>query len=808
MKHSNVRALAAAITLALPYAMAQAQQAPPVTPVAAPAASAPADATFATPTGVSLSALLKDAGGKVLPNIVVRMIGGGGSTIGTATSDAHGLLIFPPVAPGTYTLASDAITLDPASRTAVVTATAAAPLNLVAADVSTLGSVQVVAQRLNEARQSLSPDLGADSFQFSRQDIQNLPAGDSTPLNDVLLQAPGVVQDSYGQLHVRGDHADLQYRINDIIIPESIGGFGQALQTRFADSISLITGALPAQYGYRTAGVVDIQTKGGAFDKGGMIGYAAGSHDSSNVYGDLGGTQGDFTYYVTGSYLRNDLGIEAPTANGNPLHDQTTQANGFGYFSYHLSGDARLSLIAGAVNNEFQIPNVPGISPQFELAGTPPIPSADLNQNQTEKTNYTALALQGSYGDNTDYQVALFHRYTSVQYNPDEVGDLIYTGVAGNIFRQNEAWGLQGDAAYHLDKQNTLRTGVYFSDERLVTDNTSQVFPADAQGNQTSTTPFTIVDNTSGTSRLFGLYLQDEWRPVRELTINYGIRYDRWNSFVSENQWSPRVGAVWELSADTTLHAGYARYFTPPPSELVTDSTIAKYEGTTNQAPNMLNSPVQAERSNYYDIGINQKVTPAFTLGLDGYYRQVTNLLDEGQFGTAILYTPFNYAEGRVYGVELAGSYHDGNFGAYANFAYSKAQGKDIVSSQYTFDPDELAYIHDHWIYLDHNQTYSASAGASYLWQQATFSVSAIYGSGLRAGFANLDSLPSYVQVDAGVSRPFDLPGIGKINARLTIVNLFNKVYEIRDGTGVGVGAPQYGPLRAFYVALEKPFSF
>src|ERR1019366_9100258 len=116
----------------------------------------------------------------------------------------------------------------------------------------------------------------------------------------------------------------------------------------------------------------------------------------------------------------------------------------------------------------------------------------------------------------------------------------------------------------------------------------------------------------------------------------------------------------------------------------------------TNAPPNTLNDQVKSERSNYYDIGLSQRFTPAFTLGVDGYYRQVKNVIDEGQFGSALLFTPFNYDQGKVYGVELSASYREGNFSAYGNFAYSKAQGQNIVSSQYTFDPDELSYIRNH----------------------------------------------------------------------------------------------------------------
>ena len=794
MSSPSSGAVALAVAFAFVAGPAEAQSGPP--PSTSPAVVPP----------VVIVITLKDSTGVPLPGATVRLKGADGSVVAIAVTDAAGNLQLPTVPPGTYTFDADGVALSGETSKIVVTAPGPISVALLGTRTTTLATVHVVAQRLNQSRQNLAPDIGADVFEFSRTDIQNLPAGNDTPLNQVLLQAPGVVQDSYGALHIRGDHGNLQYRINDIIIPESIGGFGQTLQVRFADKISLITGALPAQYGYRTAGVVAIDSKGGALDEGGHLGIVGGSHDTQQVYGDLGGASGDFTYYVTGSLLKNNLGIEAPTSDPNPIHDQTKQANGFGYFSYHLNNDARLSLIVGAANNKFQIPNIPGQDPVYMLDGAPDLPSSQLNQNQTEKTNYEALALQGTYNDQTDYQIALFHRFTSVSYMPDPVGDLIYTGVAGQIYRKNEAYGLQADASYRLDAKNTLRTGLYYSHEQLTTDNTSQVFPADADGNQTSTVPFTIIDNTGGTSRLFGIYIQDEWKPIDKVTVNYGIRYDRLNSFVQEDQWSPRLGAVWQATPTTTLHAGYARYFTPPPSELVTSSTIDKFVGTTNAPPSTLNSPVKSERTNYFDVGLNQQFTSAFTLGIDGYYKQVKNLLDEGQFGSAILFTPFNYDQGKVYGMELAANYREGDFNAYANFTASKAQGKNIVSSQYTFDPDELAYIQNHWIYLDHNQTYSASAGASYLWRQATFSVSAIYGSGLRAGFANTESLPSYVQVDAGVSSPFVLPGLGKFNARFTIINLFDRSYEIRDGTGVGVGAPQFGPRRAYYVALEKVF--
>jgi len=140
-------------------------------------------------------------------------------------------------------------------------ALAAAPSSAPA--VTDLDAVTVSAQ-LDQARNALSPDIGSSQYQITAEDIQNLPLGASTPLNQVLLQAPGVVQDSYGGVHVRGDHANLQYRLNGVLLPESISGFGQTLDARAIKRIRLMDGALPAQFGERTAAVVDITTRSGA----------------------------------------------------------------------------------------------------------------------------------------------------------------------------------------------------------------------------------------------------------------------------------------------------------------------------------------------------------------------------------------------------------------------------------------------------------------------------------------------------------------------------------------------------------------
>src|SRR5438128_4851709 len=140
--------------------------------------------------------------------------------------------------------------------------------------------LDVIAKQLDIARTEIQPSLGATVYQFGRQAIETQPQGNNQPFNQLLLQAPGVAQDSFGQLHVRGDHANIQFRINGVQLPEGINVFGQTLQTRLANSVALITGALPAQYGLRTAGVIDIQTKTGTLNPGGSVTMYGGSQST------------------------------------------------------------------------------------------------------------------------------------------------------------------------------------------------------------------------------------------------------------------------------------------------------------------------------------------------------------------------------------------------------------------------------------------------------------------------------------------------------------------------------------------------
>jgi len=468
----------------------------------------------------------------------------------------------------------------------------------------------------------------------------------------------------------------------------------------------------------------------------------------------------------------------------------------------------------GSSNSYFQIPNSTGIPPVYSLDGSAaptPFDSANLNETQRELTYYGVVAYQDKPTGYLDYQVALFSRYTQTNFFPDLEGDLIFNGVASYVYESSWQTGVQADGAYRLTDVHTLRAGFNYSIENAINDSTSYVFPGTPGAQTPGQGAFPIVADSGKVAYLYGIYVQDEWKPTQVLTINFGVRADLMNAYVDAGQISPRIGMVYEFSPQTSMHAGYARYFTPPPTELITQKNVNAFANTTNAPEVFLNDPVQPERSNYFDIGVVSSPIRGYTIGVDGYYKKANELLDLGQFGTALVFSPFNYQYGRVYGVELTNTWRSGPWDAYLNLAWQQAQGKNINSAQFFFGANELQYISNHFIYLDHDQTWTGSAGVAYKWQKTTFTGDLLFGSGLRAtgsdGIPNGDHVPGYATVNVAAFRPFYLGDkLGEFTGRLSIINLFNRSYQIRNGSGVGVLAAQYGQPLSVYATVSKAF--
>jgi opacity protein-like surface antigen len=734
----------------------------------------------------------------------------------------------------------------------------------------------------------LLPKTGATTYELTQRDIENIPQANAIQLSDLVLQFPGVSQDSTsaGDFHIRNEHGNVQYRINGILLPDGVSGFSQILETSFIGNMQLLTGALPAQYGLHTAGVIDITSKSGAALSGGSVSVYGGSRATISPSFEYGGVEGKTDYYVAGRYLSTGLGLENPIAAPNAIHDHSEQGRLFAYTSTVLDPTTRVVTLTGFGETRYQIPNNPGQAgnaggfcggpfdpanpclnpdgtpnpnaPAYTAFGKSGFDSSTINQNQYEKNAYNVIAWQKSEG-NFDAQLSYYSRYSDLHFVPDPVGDLFINNVASDVFRSSFLNGVSGDFSYRLNDAHTLRAGFYTQGEqtRIATVSTVQpIDPNDPSGTTAIDTPFNILDSSSKFGTQLGAYAQDEWRLTQQLTLNYGLRFDQIYQYVDANQFSPRASLTYKPWWSTVLHIGYMRTFEPPPQVLGRTIPTQIFNGTTAGTPTV--TPDQAavlpgqvagqplqnvgailpERATVYDAGFVQQLLPrcpttagsmptkapvaaadcpSLEFGGSVYYKNARDLLDDGQFGQAYVLTAFNYDRAYNYGAELKLRFRYGGFSADTSWAYGVQRATKVVSNQALFSPDDLVYIQNNWIHTDHEQLYTGSGRVAYRWTDThswldgtTASATFIYGSGLRTSpdgmvCPNCDHLPSYWQINTGVSHEFakGLNGL-PVTVRFDVVNVADYIYQIRNGSGIGVFAPQYGPRRGYYFGISQ----
>jgi len=637
---------------------------------------------------------------------------------------------------------------------------------------------------------------GANQYTVTARDIAALPEGENTTMTDLLVQMPGVAIDQNQQIHIRNTEGpQFQYEIDGAIVPLDINTnppFISMINPAFVSSLTLLDGILPSRYSYATGGVVSIATKNGCASRGGSASLLFGQRNTLQPAVEYAGCAGTVSYFVSGQFEQGETAFSSATPGPNPIHNETHGGQGFASLSVPLGARTTLGVVLSSAGSNNELPNVPDLPPQYTLAGVTPANSSAIDSHLNFRDYLGMVTLRGAPTDALRFHLTYaFHSITQ-DFRPDDAGELIYQGVASTASHADLDNTLQADVDYTIG-QHTITTGVYLGEYHVVVDDHSLVFPADSDGNQTSSTPITVVNNARATNLLTGIYVSDRWQLGARWTVNLGLRWDDLTGFTANNQVDPTINVAWVVVPQVTVHGGFARYMQVPSFQGISPTASMAFEGTTAAGPAGISTPL-TEDDVEWDAGVVYRLNRRLTLSEDAFYEITHHYLDTGQFGVVPIFAPFNYDRGSIWGTETAVAYRDAALTLYGSATIGRNLQRGVVTGQFNFDPDELAYINSHAIVLDHQPLYGASAGASYRWRPLTFGLDGVYSSGLRGGFADLEHLPTVVQVNASVKGEWRVPGLGTISDRVTVLNLLDRVNLIRPSEGIGIFQSAYGP--------------
>lgn len=664
-----------------------------------------------------------------------------------------------------------------------------------------LSPVTVQADRIQ------SPAGVSNDYQLTSVDIANLPAGADTVLTDVLAQMPGVGIDQNQQVHIRNtEGSGFQYEINGVQIPFDITTnppFMAMFNPQFIKSLDLLDGILPAQYSYATGGVVSIETKNGCEQPGGDVSIYGGQRSTVQPSFQYGGCDGAFSYFGTALYSQSNSAFSSATPGPTPIHDRAHEVQAFGLLTYSRSSATDVNFMFSASPSTNQLPNVAGLTPAYSLANAPVESSADIDSYIDFQDYLAILSLSSTPSAQLSFHLSYTAHEIEELYLPDDVGELEYQGVATRASHKDMDDILQGDIKY-VAGAHTIAGGFYLGGYHVTSDGSSLVFPADSMGNQISDVPIDLINQIHQENILTGLYVDDLWKINAELSLNSGLRWDTLSGISHGNQVSPTVNLTYSPVSTTTIHAGIARYFQVPSFEGINPDAPTQFENTTGAGSLGVTTPY-IESDTELDAGIVQILTPHLSMTEDNFYEKTRHYLDAGQFGAVPVFAPFNYQHGWIWGSELAVDYAAGPLTLYANATLGRNLEYGIVTGQFNFEPDELAYMDDHDIVLDHQPITTINAGGTYDWRQFKLSLDGVYDTGLRTGFANQETLPHVFQLNMGVERTFEVYG-HPLSNQLTLLNILDRVNLVRPSGGLGVFQSAYNPRRTIYDSLTLYF--
>jgi outer membrane cobalamin receptor len=782
-------------------------------PLLLAAALGVAPALHAGVTG-AIQGTVRDAQGAPVAGAAVDAQGGGLAV--SATSGAQGAYRLLALPFGDYQVGFRAPGFAAQAARVSVGSGEVVPLDALLAAVSgsaQAGDIDAAAVTVVGARIRINRSAAVSSQTLDQGQISQLPGGSTQSLPKVLYAAnPGFVEGSFGQVFARGNHANLQYDIDGIQLPDSVSGtFGDAFSVLDIDRMEVITGGLPAEYGNRLSGVVNILTKSGGLQPGGTLDLNYGSFNTFNPQLTYGGSadQGRLRCFLSASYSSTDRGLDTPEpasetdqARGGTdiVHDASSGNHQFAKLDWDLDEADTLLLTLFNAQQSLQIPNFPAgflptdafFTPDFTDAygnGGSSWAPAGTDDYQVQGNDYAELMWKRRSDDGSVLQLAPYWKSSSVIFHGDPAHDLaaaylvpapdVNNPVNASSFFEDRSvtnLGLQGDYSAHPNDANAFKAGFQLQGAEAHGPISVLSLSTGQSLTQTST------DDSADHDYQESAYVQDDITVVRSVVLNVGLRYDAIQFLFPDASsldglLQPRLGLNYCPTDSTKLHLYYGKLFQPAPAEDLRDTFAGLGQGTL--AP----YDIKAEKDDYYEAGAAHQWGDQL-LSLTAYYKDAVNLLDDTQLLNTAIAEPYNYAQGYVYGVELSVNGRFLQHGSeFLNYTYEIAQGSGASGGLFALPPGTV--VPTDWQYLDHCQINTVNAGLA--WTQGGFSAGAtgLYGSGLRSGPSNSVSLPPHVSMDASVS--YALTGsrwLEDVKVGLDVTNIFDNIYPLTVDNG------------------------
>ncbi len=750
-----------------------------------------------------------------VPQVVVEVKNQEGTLVATGVSNDAGEFSIPVPQEGTYSVSAVQETYRSEYVVLKIGAEKSALLIL------TLAKTKEIALEVVSPLPPIQYKASSETYSVSRKDIEALPRGNNVELQDVLQTIPSAAYGALKQLHIRQDHANLQFRIDGVPIPETVSStFSDVISPRAWERADIILGGMEAQYGNRTTAVIDITSKSGTKPGFGSTQMFGGSNQTLNPSFEYGGTIGaKFRYYALNSYISTNRGIEPPTLGHSVFHDQSERNQTYLRGDYQHDNHNNFTWLVLNSVAKYQIPTSPGLAVnpsvlallQAQSPAFNPVASQAINEFQKENNQYGHMVWRHDVNANNFFSLAGYFRQTRAIFNTDPLNVLAYTPDTGARFsaanqdRSAYSGGVRLDYTYVPSTQHLVKSG--FQIDRTQAVNKTQLFVFDRD--PVMGDPIGSVNSRMADNRLIGwrqeFWVQDQWTPTDRWTLNLGVRGDVIQYQYNEGQVSPRIGLTYKANQANVFHAFYGRMFTPPNLEAISFAKLNTI-GTTAEPDNLTNNKTRAERSHYFEVGSYHAITQKATVELTGYYKLNHFHGDAGQFGTTPLLNYFAFERGWQRGIDgaLKVQFTD-NLTGRGNVAWGQCKGYGLQSGHFLIDQGQINDINSKGgVFCDHSQFMTSSGLLSYkLLERTTFTGQMLYGSGLRTNEdgakTNSSHFPSHTTYNLSIAHVIPLWDTQKFMLGFDVINLLDQKYFYNTGNSIGLGVSHAGMPRSFF---------